>query len=443
MTNPITDFLNDRKATWLKAKKLDTLDEPTQAALHQEANQRFALATWLPDAANRAGQLFMASHPSKFSHPSAKTSSVIADQSPRLDGYLRTGNVAYPLDVFGNAAAMDVHKFLSLTMPDGRTILAHLEANTDEIRAALTIDTTPFEDVQQGLLAIKTNEAQVTTDGLVKQVYFPITNQPQASHYHLLSILTPSGLLSVMKQRIDVMRFSEATKEAKEARRQLAPSATGYSDMIGLTVTAYGGTKPQNISALNSQNGGVAYLLPCLPPTLTQREIRLPKNDFFSESLRLKAFKDDVMALHRLMARDQNNLEIRNEIQQKLQEIIDKVLQTAFSIRQNYDAGWSETEHYQNLPQTQRIWLDNRYSPDRTTTDEWATGRGKRDKNTVFTRDDEDMWLDAVINDCARWILHAYEQVMAKNAKLLGDDELLAVRTMVDKTLSNDKELFV
>jgi CRISPR-associated protein Csy1 len=70
----------------------------------------------VPDAAKRVTQLSMVSHPSKFSHPSAKTSSVIAKVEQSNDGYLRSGNVDYSLDVFGNAAAMDVFKFLSLPL---------------------------------------------------------------------------------------------------------------------------------------------------------------------------------------------------------------------------------------------------------------------------------------------------------------------------------------
>ena len=121
MTTAIFDFLNERKAAWLKAKLPKDAGSDVQQQLEQEAGDRFALASWLPDAARRVSQLSMVSHPGKFSHPSAKTSSIIASASYAADGYLRSGNVDYALDVFGNAAAMDVYKFLSIVL-SGRMI---------------------------------------------------------------------------------------------------------------------------------------------------------------------------------------------------------------------------------------------------------------------------------------------------------------------------------
>ena len=444
MNQNLTDFFTDRKAAWLKAKKLDALDAEAQAALQQEADERFSLTVWLPDAAKRAGQLFMASHPSKFSHPSAKTSSIIATNRGRNDGYLRTGNADYDLDVFGNAAAMDVHKFLSLKMDDGQTVLVHLEAETDGIKTALNIPNVSFDDLKKGFLAIKTSDAKVVTDGLVKQVYFPLPKQvndvPQT--YHLLSTLTPSGLLARMKRQLDGMRFGDATKAAKESRKKNELSATGYDDIFDLTVTAYGGTKPQNISAINSQNGGVAYLLLSTPPKLIKRDIQLPTDSFFKSSLRPWQFKVHFVELHRLMKHYANNKETRDAITKVLNVIIGQILEVALQIRASAELGWSEREHYQNLPLSQRIWLDNFYSADRTATDEWATGIGKRDKNHVNLREDDDMWLDEIIADCARWMVGAYKASLKKDAISLSDDELHAIEIMVDEAIATEKEFF-
>ena len=73
----IQNFLSERKESWLK-KKIDSKTTAEQdRELTLEANELFMLATWLPDAAKRAKQLSLVSHPAKFSHPSAKTSSII------------------------------------------------------------------------------------------------------------------------------------------------------------------------------------------------------------------------------------------------------------------------------------------------------------------------------------------------------------------------------
>jgi CRISPR-associated protein Csy1 len=134
-----------------------------------------------------------------------------------------------------------------------------------------------FETLSTEFLKIKVTDHSVKTDHLVKQVYFPV----REAQYHLLSILTPSGLITRLKQSIDAIRFSEDTKQAKESRKKNEHHEVGYSDIFDLTVTAYGGTQPQNVSVLNSQNAGRAYLLSSCPPVLEKRAIRLPKTDFF------------------------------------------------------------------------------------------------------------------------------------------------------------------
>src|SRR5690606_24973529 len=145
MTQAINDFLAERKAGWLKTRLKPDQGADEEAQLQAEAAERFAPANWLLDAAKRAGQLTMATHPGKFSHPSAQASAVIASCEAASDGYLRTGNVRYELDVFGNAAAMDVYKFLTVQLEDGRTVQEHLEADTDQIRASLAVPTASYQ----------------------------------------------------------------------------------------------------------------------------------------------------------------------------------------------------------------------------------------------------------------------------------------------------------
>jgi len=128
---------------------------------------------------------------------------------------LRTGNVDVEPDVFGNAAAMDVYKFLSLKLSNTETVLAHLEKKTPEIEKQLTIPTAPFSEIEQGLLAIKQDDDSSTiTSGKVKQVYFPVNDS-----YHLLSILTPSSVMYKLKERINTMRFSDEAKEVRDAKK--------------------------------------------------------------------------------------------------------------------------------------------------------------------------------------------------------------------------------
>lgn len=415
MSKQITEFFADRKAALIKAKAKATEDAVEQNRLNQEAEERFSPANWLPDAAKRASQLSMVSHPGKFSHPSAKTSSIIAHCEHADDGYLRTGNVSYPLDVFGNAAAMDVYKFLCLQMDDGRTVLTHLEADSEAIKSVLTIPTASYDDLKQGLLSIKQADNSIKTDRLVKQVYFPVDDA-----YHLLSILTPSGLLSELKKRVDAMRFSDATNEAKEARKKNEMHAAGYDDLFDLTVTAYGGTQPQNISVLNSQNAGRAYLFASTPPSLLKRDIRLPTKDFFRNSLNPFLFKEHFISLHELMECEVNNRAIRDQISALINRVIGQVLEQVFSTRL-FGIGWSNSDYYQPLPSSQRIWLDDFH---------------------LEKRESDADWMEDIARNFARWILQTYEATLKEKHIMLSDNELTHIRKFVDDAIAKDEEFF-
>lgn len=415
MSEHIKSFFDERKASWLKTRLKTSMSNEEQENLVAEANEKFFPPTWLPDAAKRAGWLSIVSHPGKFSHPSAKTTSIIATSKTADDGYLRSGNVKYELDVFGNAAAMDVYKFLNLAMEDGQTVLHHLERDSAEIQTFLTIPTASYENLKEGFMTIKEVDDQNKTDQLVKQVYFPVDES-----YHLLSLLTPSGLLTKLKAHIDAIRFSEITQQAREFRRKNEHHAQGYDDLLKLTVTAYGGTKPQNISVLNSQNAGMAYLLPSIPPTLQQRQIRLPTSNFFRNILRPYQFQESFQILDRLIQSGINNKPIRDGISNTLKFLIDQVMQRAFQIRA-VGPGWSTTEHYRKLPSAQRTWLDD---------------------EKLEHRQNQNDWVEEVAIAFAKWILDSYEHLHKNTFVKLSDDELLEVKKLVIGALDSDKEFF-
>lgn len=403
----INGFLNDRKEKWLKNQIKNNTYQEDKAELERQADLEFSLCEWLPNAAKRAKQLSAVSHPGKFCHPSAKISSVLAKCAKKSDGFLRTGNVEVTLDVFGNAAAMDVYKFLNLKLGDNETILAHLENNSSEIRKQLTITTVPFDEISQGLLSIKGDSHTATiTSTLVKQVYFAVGN-----NYHLLSILTPSNIMYKLKGCIDILRFSEKAKEARVEKRKNNYHSEGFSEIYDLHIIGFGGTKPQNISALNSQNGGKAYLLTSMPPELAPRNIQPPKTNFFVNTIWLNAYKTDFQKLHTLLIGDVNNMHIRNKRDRITKNIVYQVFDKLWMVR-SLDAGWSEAENYVKLPKYQKIWLDQLYE-------------ANRNENTE--------WLNSVKNDFARWFINAYIRILGKNAVSLGDEQLSYFKEIIDE----------
>jgi len=399
----IQAYLSERKVTWLKEKLKISKTEAEQQDIERAAADKFDLANWLPDAAKRAGQLAMVTHPGKFSHPGAKTSSVIADAERKADGYLRTGNVSAEFDVFGNAAALDVHKFLSLTLSDGQTVLAHLEQDTPLIHQQFNIPTA-FQELRQGLLSIKSGAAEtVKTSEKIKQVYFPVDDG-----YHLLSLLTPSGLMFKLKERINVLRFSEAAKQARNDRRNQIHHEQGFDELYNLTVIGFGGTKPQNISVLNNQNGGTAYLLPSLPPPLELRATQKPTTNFFAQSLHLKDYQDKFKALHKLfLDAVPNNIAVREGRDYWILQIVEQLMEKVWAIRE-LPGGWSETSA---LPPAQKLWLD--------------AANAQR-------RDSEDEWLDEIIVAVVSWLGIAYKKAVGEQKAIpLGDPESRAFRQLL------------
>ncbi len=404
----ITEYLNQRKELWLKGKIKTNTSLEDEQALQEDAEEKFSFGAWVADASKRAKQLSLLSHPSKFSHPSAKTTNLIAGSEARPDGLLRTGNVTTDLDVLGNAAALDVHKFLSLTLADGKTILEHLEDGTDSIKEQFAVAKVPYTDIEQGLLAIKrSDEKGQKTSDKVKQVYFPINTNRE---YHLLSILTPSAMMFELKNRIRTMHFSDSTKEARASRRANVNHPEGYSEIFGLSVIGFGGTKPQNISVLNSQHGGVAYLLPSTPPNLAERKIFPPRADFFTDSLRSKWFSQDFQLFHKVVAGAPNNMHVRGKRDRIMKSIIYQVIDRLWVIR-SLNSGWSDSDNYKNLPRYQKIWLDQKY-------------RDARQTDTP--------WFDSVKTGIARWFIKTYADVLGNKTIPLGDDLISHTENLIN-----------
>lgn len=413
MADNIQAFLNERKELWLKDRLKKAENDTEIAELQQQADDRFSLQEWLPDAAKRVAQLSMVSHPSKFSHPSAKTSSVIAKAKFAQDGYLRSGNVHYPLDVFGNAAAMDVYKFLSLNLTEDSTALTGFEKDDQDLITLIEKSSLDFVSLKQAFLVIKNDDASSKTDHLVKQVYFPLVDD----EYHLLSILTPSGLITRLKQTIDQLRFSDATKDAKEKRKKNEHDAEGYADIFDLTVTAYGGTQPQNVSVLNSQNAGRAYLLSSCPPSIEKRQVKLPSSDFFQQCLYWKKFSTEFENLKKYVL-EINNTHTREKIKRLLRQMVGDILFISFCVRKHGKA-WSKKENYQSLTLEQKIWLDDAY---------------------LEQRESETEWKDEIARRVAKWILDSFDEYCG--SKLVGSAEIIELKGIVIQALDEDKEFF-
>lgn len=419
LTSILDEFLLKKQNDWLLKKNNGKMpDGDKLLTLKAEAEARYSLKTWFPDTIKQSR--FSSTHPSTFSHPDAKTTPISFNGVYKNDGYFRTGNVksSVDFDVFGNAATdnkvYDLNQFLRIECFNGLNVLNLFEVGHEDAIGFCDLFKLDIEEVKDTFSKCSNRPSRLKSSKLVKQVYFPVTDG-----YHQLSILSSSVNITTLKHKIDAIRFSEQASQARDCRKNGLAHETGYNDILDLTVTGYGGTQPQNVSVLNSQNAGRAYLLMSVPPTIEKRAVRLPTSDFFSQSLRSWLFKEPMHELHKFMALDINNMKIRAAISNTIIYIAKMVLKEVSTLRVT-EAGWSTKEHYQGLEDNQRIWLDDAYA-------------------TVRLEQSE--WIKPLSRQFARWFLDTYEKVLSADVFTLGDQELFHVEIFIIETLDADKEL--
>jgi len=371
---------------------------------------------WLPKAAKMAQSRAYSTHPSKFSHPDTgvgkKNKKILTYVTPIRcrapqgnDGFLRSGNVKTEeaTETLGDAAALKVDSFLKLTMSDGATILKHIEMETELAKNLLSIQSEPYESLREGFLSIMEPGIGISTSSKIKQVYFPVD-----ASYHQLSILSNSGLIFELKKRIDSTRYSDEVKELRDLKRKGEFSEQGFSELYGITTIGYGGSKPQNISALNKQNYGKAHLLLSAPPVLSKRSVHFPKQNFFGESFRYYECREVFDALHKLFQIDYNNKNIREGRDYRLQDLVDRIIDRMWAVR------LVSAEQYRpelsHLKQHQKIWLCDEFQQ---------------------TREEESEWLDKLCTETASWIIRSYEKLMGKRAYKLGEAERVHIHELV------------
>ncbi len=205
------------------------------------------------------------------------------------------------------------------------------------------------------------------------------------------------------------MSYGTSPKEVRDAKKANKVHEKSLSEIYGLSVIGYGGTKPQNISVLNSQNGGAAYLLSSMPPALTARAAQAPKVNFFTNSLWPKAFNDDFQKFHNLLVSKAKNVHIRRQRDWLIRAIIYQVADRLWTIR-SLDSHWSDSDNYHNLPHYQKIWLDQQYQE---------------------TRQEELQWFYLVQQNLARWFINTYSKILAKKAIALGDEHSQHIKDII------------
>lgn len=183
----ISVWLNERLNA--KLEKLGTDDPKYQSLVEQ-----FQYEQWITDAARRVGQLQVVTHSLKPIHPDAKGSSAYAPPANKLNGAL-IGTPAlgsqFAVDVVGNAAALDVFKFLKQEH-DGKTLLEYVEQRDPDLATALSDDPDAGQQLVDQFATITEPRGRYASHTRAKQLYWLVGDEPAADEdFHLLAHSMP------------------------------------------------------------------------------------------------------------------------------------------------------------------------------------------------------------------------------------------------------------
>jgi CRISPR-associated protein Csy1 len=354
----ITAFIDERRDT--KLKGLDG-----EAAAQTAA--KYDYHTWIADAARRVGQIQAVTHVLKATHPDARGSSlyIVPERLPQheeVGTHLLGGD--YAEDIVGNAAALDVYKFLKLDVA-GRRLLEWLQDSDADLLAAFNDDEALAREWADAFKGLVRTTGDPASHVMAKQVYWCVSGEPvDDSGFHLLQPLFSSSLAHAVHQEISAARFGDGNKAARQARRDDVAYDAPYRDYRNLVVRKLGGTKPQNISQLNSERGGLNYLLASLPPTWGRDR---PRQFLFIDSAltRFRGFEGVNELLDALLELLKSNPSPTMETRIK-RERIERALGeslAAFGLAscELFQPGWTRDSNCR-LPLCEQIWLD----PERT-----------------------------------------------------------------------------
>lgn len=347
------------------------IDERRQAKLKGEedkgeAGAKYEYEIWLADAARRVSQIQAVTHVLKATHPDARGSNLhlIPNELPQHDlvGSHLLGD-EFAEDIVGNAAALDVFKFLKVEV-EGKRLLEWMRAGDPDLQEALSEDPDKAKTWIEAFSSLVRHEQKPVSHTSAKQLYWLAGEEPiEDDQYHLLQPLFSSALAHAVHSELQDALFGEENKNAKEARRRNSSCDDAYREYRDLAIRKLGGTKPQNISQLNSERGGVNYLLSSLPPRWnSNNHIKLLRVDSVLTSFQ---WFDEVPELLRLLIdmllANPNAVKQTRDKRRALEQALGQQLSLFGDyIRFSQEPGWTYNSKC-CLPLCEKLWLD----PDR------------------------------------------------------------------------------
>ena len=366
MSSPLSGHAAElRSLIWrFLSERLDNKLEklPADDPKRSELQQQFVPTAWLDDAARRVSQIQAVTHSLKPIHPDAKGSSLFREPSG-LPALAEVGShslgARFDTDVVGNAAALDVYKFLKLSL-DGKSLLDLACSRDADLALALSDDSAQAAPWLDAFASLADARGKPSSHTQAKQVYWLTGSDPHdGQQFHLLAPLYPTSLAHRVYQLLQDDRFSDEAKAARAARKAGDHHDLPVREYSNLAIQKLGGTKPQNISQLNSERRGDNALLASLPPVWEASEFRpiLQSTSLFIAFGQRKAVWQQARALRMFLAADPApTMDTRRRRAEWVDNLIDELVQFTAGMH-TLPAGWTQTADCQ-LPLAHRQWLD-------------------------------------------------------------------------------------
>lgn len=355
-------------------KKLEGKEDAVTRQRRNDALEKYQLVEIINKGIRTTDQIAIASHIAKGVHPDLavkKTTNLAVDFSelPALEIvgshalaakdplHDATGNGSY------NSAAYELYLLLNCQIDD-QTLLSLLQQEDADAIEAVNQCSTNANAASCCIQLLEPKCLAPSASTLNKQLYW-LTGEEACDDtaYTLLAPLYATSLAHAVHAQVQEARFGAANKAARQARRERKAHDGVFQDYPALAVQNLGGTKPQNISQLNSERRGVNYLLSSLPPQWQASAVRLPVRTtsvFERLFIARPEVRRTVRALRQFLESDpEPNLATRQHREALLEKLLDELVAMAGELQQLLPPGWScDDERFKELDYHQQLWLD-------------------------------------------------------------------------------------
>lgn len=354
--------------------KLEGKTDPATQKRRAELVEKYQLAGIVEKGVRVAKDIAVASHIAKGVHPDlrVKTTTNLAvnfSELPQLNvlGSHVLSDDEKLHDTTGdgakNAAAYELYLLLECRF-EGQKLIDLLRCKDPDAIEAVNSSVQLDDAAVLCIQLLEPKCAAVSANTLAKQLYW-LTGSDACddAHYTLLAPLYATSLAHAVHAQVQEDRFGEANKAARQARRERKMHDGVFHDYPGLAVQNMGGTKPQNISQLNSERRGVNYLLSSLPPKWQTSAVRLPVHAasvFDRLFIARPEVRNTVRALRVFLESTPNaNLATRERREALLDTLVDELVSLAAELQQFLPPGWSrDDERFADLHRSEQLWLD-------------------------------------------------------------------------------------